>query len=164
MSRSAQDVLEFDKLRHLLRQRTTCAPGRRHLDKLQPGTDRGALESEFDFVREAGAWLRMGRELGFGALADPTRRAILERLLRGDASVGELAEPFRMTTRAVSKHIAVLEAAGLVTRARDAQRRPSRIRVDPLITVDEWLQLYRQRWTGRFQQLGKRLREQQGKD
>jgi DNA-binding transcriptional ArsR family regulator len=102
--------------------------------------------------------------LTFGALADPTRRAILERLLRGDASVGELAEPFRMTTRAVSKHIAVLEAAGLVTRARDAQRRPSRIRVDPLITVDEWLQLYRQRWTGRFQQLGKRLREQQGKD
>ena len=102
--------------------------------------------------------------LTFGALADPTRRAILERLLRGDASVGELAQPFRMTTRAVSKHIAVLEAAGLVTRARDAQRRPSRIRVDPLVRVDEWLQLYRQRWTGRFQRLGKRLREQQGKD
>jgi DNA-binding transcriptional ArsR family regulator len=101
--------------------------------------------------------------LTFGALADPTRRAILERLLRGDASVGELAQPFRMTTRAVSKHIAVLEAAGLVTRARDAQRRPSRIRVEPLVRVDEWLQLYRQRWMGRFQQLGKRLREQQGK-
>jgi DNA-binding transcriptional ArsR family regulator len=102
--------------------------------------------------------------LTFGALADPTRRAILERLLRSDASVGELARPFRMTTRAVSKHVAVLEAAGLVTRARDAQRRPSRIRVDPLIRVDEWLQVYRQRWTGRFQRLGKRLREQQGKD
>lgn len=102
--------------------------------------------------------------LAFGALADPTRRAILERLLTGDASVGELAQPFRMTTRAVSKHIAVLEAAGLVTRARDAQRRPSRIRVEPLVKVDEWLQLYRRLWTGRFQQLGKRLREQQGKD
>jgi DNA-binding transcriptional ArsR family regulator len=102
--------------------------------------------------------------LTFGALADPTRRAILERLLSGDASVGELAQPFRMTTRAVSKHIAVLEAAGLVTRARDAQRRPSRIRVDPLLRVDEWLQLYRQRWTGRFRRLGKSLREQQGKD
>src|SRR6185312_9539208 len=100
----------------------------------------------------------------FGALADPTRRAILERLMTGDASVGELAQPFRMTTRAVSKHIAVLEAAGLVTRARDAQRRPSRIRVEPLVKVDEWLQLYRRLWTGRFQQLGKRLREQQGKD
>ena len=102
--------------------------------------------------------------LTFGALADPTRRAILKRLLTGDASVGELAQPFRMTTRAVSKHIAVLEAAGLVTRARDAQRRPSRIRVDPLVKVDKWLQLYRRQWTGRFQQLGKRLREQQGKD
>jgi DNA-binding transcriptional ArsR family regulator len=102
--------------------------------------------------------------LTFGALADPTRRAILKRLLTGDASVGELAQPFRMTTRAVSKHIAVLEAAGLVTRARDAQRRPSRIRVEPLVKVDEWLQLYRRLWTRRFQQLGKRLREQQGKD
>jgi len=102
--------------------------------------------------------------LTFGALADPTRRAILERLLSGDASVGELAQPFRMTTRAVSKHLAVLEAAGLVTRARDAQRRPSRIRLDPLVGVDEWLQLYRQQWTGRFQRLGKRLREQQARD
>lgn len=102
--------------------------------------------------------------LTFGALADPTRRAILERLLTSEASVGELAHPFRMTTRAVSKHIAVLEAAGLVTRARDAQRRPSRIRIAPLVEVDEWLQLYRRRWTGRFQQLGKRLREQQGQD
>jgi DNA-binding transcriptional ArsR family regulator len=102
--------------------------------------------------------------LTFGALADPTRRAILKRLLLGDASVGELARPFRMTSRAVSKHIAVLEAAGLVTRARDAQRRPSRIRLEPLVRVDEWLQLYRQRWAGRFQRLGTRLREQQGKD
>src|SRR5579863_6242828 len=101
--------------------------------------------------------------LTFGALADPTRRAILERLLTGDASVGELAQPFRMTTRAVSKHIAVLEAAGLVTRARDAQRRPSRIRVEPLAEVDEWLEAYRSLWAGRFQRLGDRLHEQQAK-
>src|SRR5438132_830974 len=99
----------------------------------------------------------------FGALADPTRRAILERLLAGEASVGELAEPFRMTTRAVSKHIAVLEAAGLVTRARDAQRRPSRIRAEPLAEMDEWLQAYRSLWVGRFQRLGERLKEQQRK-
>lgn len=99
----------------------------------------------------------------FGALADPTRRAILERLMSGEAAVGELAEPFRMTTRAVSKHIAVLEAAGLVTRARDAQRRPSRIRAEPLAEIDEWLQAYRSLWAGRFQRLGERLHEQQAK-
>jgi DNA-binding transcriptional ArsR family regulator len=99
----------------------------------------------------------------FGALADPTRRAILEHLMEGEASVGELAEPFRMTTRAVSKHIAVLEAAGLVTRARDAQRRPSRIRVEPLAEIEEYLQFYRSLWAGRFQRLGERLQEQRGK-
>lgn len=99
----------------------------------------------------------------FGALADPTRRAILQRLLAGEASVGELAEPFRMTARAVSKHIAVLEAAGLVTRTRDAQRRPSRIRAEPLAEMDEWLQVYRSLWMGRFQRLDERLKEQQRK-
>jgi DNA-binding transcriptional ArsR family regulator len=99
----------------------------------------------------------------FGALADPTRRALLERLLSGESSVAELAEPFRMTTRAVSKHIAVLEAAGLVTRTRDAQRRPSRIRAEPLAEVDEWLQAYRSLWAGRFRRLGERLQEQQAK-
>jgi DNA mismatch repair protein MutS2 len=78
MSRSAQDVLEFDKLRQLLRQRSTCAPGRRHLDELQPRTDRAALVGQFAMIREAGEWLRMGRELGFGALSDPI--AWLERL------------------------------------------------------------------------------------
>lgn len=99
----------------------------------------------------------------FGALADPTRRAILERLMSGEAPVGELAEPFRMTIRAVSKHIAVLEAAGLVTRTRDAQRRPSRIRAAPLAEVDEWLQDYRSLWAGRFQRLGESLQAQQPK-
>ncbi|GGO69290.1 ArsR/SmtB family transcription factor [Nonomuraea cavernae] len=93
----------------------------------------------------------------FAALADPTRRAILARLLDGDASVTELAEPFAMTPRAVSKHIAVLESAGLVTRARDAQRRPSRIRVEPLVDVDAWLDSYRQVWQDRFDRLDERL-------
>jgi DNA-binding transcriptional ArsR family regulator len=99
----------------------------------------------------------------FAALADPTRRAILERLLRGEASVAELAEPFHMTTRAVSKHIGVLEAAGLVTRGRDAQRRPSRIRVEPLADVDAWLDDYRRLWHGRFRRLNEQLVKLQGK-
>jgi DNA-binding transcriptional ArsR family regulator len=101
--------------------------------------------------------------LTFNALADPTRRAILHRLLKGQASVGELAEPFDMSTRAISKHIAVLEAAGLVTRARDAQRRPSRIRAQPLVEIDEWLKVYRCLWVDRFQRLGEVVREQRGK-
>jgi DNA mismatch repair protein MutS2 len=71
MSRSAQDVLEFDKLRELLRQRTTCAPGQRHIDALAPSTDRAALDSSFSLIREAREWLRSGRDLGFGGLADP---------------------------------------------------------------------------------------------
>ncbi|MDH2425350.1 metalloregulator ArsR/SmtB family transcription factor [Sphaerisporangium sp. TRM90804] len=100
----------------------------------------------------------------FAALADPTRRAILARLRNGDASVAELAEPFAMTPRAVSKHIAVLEAAGLVTRGRDAQRRPSRLRVQPLADIDEWLDSYRRLWQERFDRLDgrlARLREQE---
>jgi DNA-binding transcriptional ArsR family regulator len=101
--------------------------------------------------------------LTFNALADPKRRAILHRLLKGEASVGELAEPFDMSTRAISKHIAVLEAAGLVTRARDAQRRPSRIRAESLAEVDEWLKVYGCLWVDRFQRLGEVVREQRGK-
>ena len=101
--------------------------------------------------------------LTFNALADPTRRAILHRLLKGQASVGELAEPFDMSTRAISKHIAVLEAAGLVKRTRDAQRRPSRIRAQPLVEIDEWLKVYRCLWVDRFQRLGEVVREQRGK-
>jgi DNA-binding transcriptional ArsR family regulator len=93
----------------------------------------------------------------FAALADPTRRAILARLALGEASVAELAEPFDMTSRAVSSHIAVLEAAGLVTRSRDAQRRPSRIRVEPLAEIDGWLDGYRRLWTQRFDKLERRL-------
>jgi DNA-binding transcriptional ArsR family regulator len=96
----------------------------------------------------------------FAALADPTRRAILARLLTHDASVVELAKPFHMTTRAVSKHIGVLEAAGLVTRSRDAQRRPSRIRMEPLADIDAWLQTYRRLWKGRFDRLHTHLASQ----
>src|SRR5256884_4371753 len=78
MSRTAQDVLEFDKLRQLLRLRTTCAPGRRAVDELQPVTERAVLESVFALIREAAEWLRAGRELGFGALSDP--QGWLERI------------------------------------------------------------------------------------
>ena len=87
MSRSAQDVLEFDKLRELLRQRTTCAPGHRHIDALAPATDRAPLESAFALIREAREWLRSGRELGFGGLADP--QTWLERI----EGVGAALEP-----------------------------------------------------------------------
>ena len=87
MSRSAQDVLEFDKLRELLRQRTTCAPGHRHIDALAPTTDRAALDSHFALIREAREWLRSGRELGFGGLADP--HAWLDRI----EGVGTVLEP-----------------------------------------------------------------------
>ena len=93
----------------------------------------------------------------FAALADPTRRAILARLRSGEASVAELAEPFSMTPRAISKHIKVLETAGLVTRGRDAQRRPSRIRAEPLADIDAWLDDYRRLWTGRFDRMARRL-------
>jgi DNA-binding transcriptional ArsR family regulator len=93
----------------------------------------------------------------FAALADRTRRAILARLREGAASIGELAEPFDLTPRAISKHVAVLEAAGLVTRERDAQRRPSRLSAEPLIRVDEWLEMYRPVWKGRFARLHQQL-------
>jgi len=87
MSRSAQDVLEFDKLRELLRQRTTCAPGRRHIDALAPTNHRAALDAHFALIREAREWLRSGRELGFGGLADP--QSWLDRL----EGVGTVLEP-----------------------------------------------------------------------
>jgi DNA-binding transcriptional ArsR family regulator len=93
----------------------------------------------------------------FDALSDRTRRAILARLRDGEASVAELAEPFDITVRAVSRHVAVLEAAGLVARSRDAQRRPSRIEPRFLQSIDQWLGDYRSLWSSRFDQLGKRL-------
>jgi len=89
----------------------------------------------------------------FAALADPTRRAILARLASGEASVTELAEPFAMSQPAISKHLKVLERAGLITRGRDAQRRPCRIEARPLAEANEWLEPYRQFWESNFQRL-----------
>jgi DNA-binding transcriptional ArsR family regulator len=89
----------------------------------------------------------------FAALADPTRRAILARLASGEASVMELAEPFAMSQPAISKHLKVLERAGLISRGRDAQRRPRRLEAKPLAEATEWLESYRQFWEARFQQL-----------
>lgn len=103
----------------------------------------------------------MNLDATFAALADPTRRALLARLRHGEASVAELAAPFDITSRAISKHIAVLEAAGLVVRSRDAQRRPTRIRLEPLVEVDRWLHQYRQLWNDRFDRLTEQLTKQQ---
>lgn len=89
----------------------------------------------------------------FAALADPTRRAILGRLARGDATVNELAAPFRISLPAVSKHLKVLERAGLITRSREAQSRPCRLRAAPLKDVDEWVEHYRQFWEESFDRL-----------
>ena len=100
-------------------------------------------------------------DLTFGALSDATRRAILARLLQGEASVTELAAPFALTSRAISKHIAVLEAAGLVARRSDAQRRLSVIQAQPLAQIDLWLDRYRVLWNDRFDRLQSRL-EQHG--
>ena len=89
----------------------------------------------------------------FAALADPTRRAIIARLASGDASVTQLAEPFNMTQPAISKHLKVLERAGLISRARDAQRRPSRLDPRPLALASQWLESYRQFWEASFSRL-----------
>ena len=93
----------------------------------------------------------------FAALADPTRRAILERLSDGEATVNELAAPFPISMQAVSKHLHVLERAGLIERGRAAQRRPSRLRAAPLKDATDWLQTYRTLWAGSFDRLGERL-------
>jgi DNA-binding transcriptional ArsR family regulator len=92
-------------------------------------------------------------DLTFAALADPTRRAILARLAQGDASVLELGEPFEMSQPAISKHLKVLERAGLVSRGRDAQRRPRRLEAKPLAEATAWLERYRQIWERRFEKL-----------
>jgi DNA-binding transcriptional ArsR family regulator len=94
----------------------------------------------------------------FAALADPTRRAILARLAAGEASVTELAEPFAISLPAVSKHVKVLERAGLITRGRSAQRRPCRLAAAPLEDAAEWLEHYRQFWEGSFDRLDRHLR------
>ena len=94
----------------------------------------------------------------FAALADPTRRAILSRLAEGEATVNELAEPFPISVQAVSKHLKVLERAGLITRGRTAQLRPSRLQGAPLGDAAAWLEEYRRFWEGGFDRLEQRLR------
>ena len=103
----------------------------------------------------------------FAALADPTRRAILARLMAGEASVTELAEPFTISLPAVSKHLKVLEQAGLIARGREAQWRPCRLEADPLKEVADWVEGYRRFWEQsqeRYDRLDDYLREAQGKE
>jgi DNA-binding transcriptional ArsR family regulator len=97
----------------------------------------------------------------FAALADPTRRAILARLATGDAAVGELADPFDMSLPAISKHLKVLERAGLITRSRDAQWRPCRLRPAPLKDATAWIERHREIWERRLDRLDSYLQELQ---
>jgi DNA-binding transcriptional ArsR family regulator len=99
----------------------------------------------------------------FAALADPTRRAILARLTAGEVSVMELAEPFAMTQPSISKHLKVLEGAGLISRGRDAQRRPCRLEAKPLAEATGWLENYRAFWEANFKRLDALLEELQAK-
>jgi DNA-binding transcriptional ArsR family regulator len=110
---------------------------------------------------------RMGPDLldaTFAALADPTRRAILARLASGQATVTELAAPFAMSQPAISKHLKVLERAGLVSRGRDAQRRPCRLEARPLKAATDWLQNYRSYWEESYQRLDALLDELKAKE
>ena len=100
----------------------------------------------------------------FAALADPTRRAILAKLASGDASVTELAEPFDMSLPAVSKHLKVLERAGLIARGREAQWRPCRLQPAPLKEASDWIDRYRRTWAERFDRLDDYLQELQAKE
>jgi len=99
--------------------------------------------------------------LTFAALADPTRRAILARLVKGEATVNELADPFPVSLPAISRHLKVLERAGLISRDRDAQFRPSRIRAEPLQEVNAWMDSYRAIWEGRMDRLDEHLKDLQ---
>jgi DNA-binding transcriptional ArsR family regulator len=100
----------------------------------------------------------------FAALADPTRRAILARLSLGEISVTELAEPFEMSLPAVTKHLKVLEKAGLITRGRHAQWRPCRLKAAPLRDVSDWVEQYRRHWEERLDRLGEYLKELQAQE
>jgi DNA-binding transcriptional ArsR family regulator len=100
----------------------------------------------------------------FAALADPTRRAILARLAGGETTVNELAAPIRMTLPGVSKHLKVLERAGLIERGREAQRRPCRLRPERLKEADDWLERYRQFWEARLDRLDAYLKEMQAQE
>jgi DNA-binding transcriptional ArsR family regulator len=100
----------------------------------------------------------------FSALADPTRRAILSRLARGEATVTELAEPFDVSMPGISKHLKVLERAGLITRGRNAQWRPCRLKAEPLRDVADWVEHYRRFWEESFDRLDDYLKQLQAKE
>ena len=100
----------------------------------------------------------------FAALADPTRRAILARLAKGEATVTELAEPFTVSLPAISKHLKVLERAGLIERGREAQWRPCRLQAEPLREADDWIEQYRRHWEESFDRLDEYLRQLQQKE
>jgi DNA-binding transcriptional ArsR family regulator len=100
----------------------------------------------------------------FAALADPTRRAILARLASGEAPVTELAKPFAISQPAISRHLKVLENAGLISRGRDAQRRPRRLETKPLAEISGWLERYRELWESSFQRLDALLEEMKAKE
>ena len=102
--------------------------------------------------------------LAFGALADPTRRAILARLASGEADVSELMKPFALSQPTISKHLNVLERAGLVTRGRDAQRRPRTLVAAPLKDIDDWMEPFRRFWEQKFASLDSYLKEMQKKE
>jgi DNA-binding transcriptional ArsR family regulator len=103
-------------------------------------------------------------DLTFAALGDPTRRAIVERLAAGEATVLELAEPFRISLPAISRHLKVLERAGLISRGRDAQRRPCRLRQEAIQEVSAWAEHTRRAWEERFDRLDEYLREIQAEE
>ena len=103
-------------------------------------------------------------DMTFAALADSTRRAILARLASGEASVTELAKPFAISQPAISKHLKVLERAGLISRGQDAQRRPRKLNARPLAAATEWLESYRQFWEGSFERLDTLLDEMKTKE
>jgi DNA-binding transcriptional ArsR family regulator len=103
-------------------------------------------------------------DAAFAALADPTRRAILARLALGESTVNELAEPFDMSLPGISKHLKVLENAGLITRSREAQRRPAKLEPETLKAVSEWVETYRRLWEQRFDRLDDYLKDLQNKE
>jgi DNA-binding transcriptional ArsR family regulator len=105
-----------------------------------------------------------GLDATFAALADPTRRAILARLAEGEASVMDLSQPFAMTQPAISKHLKVLERAGLISRGRDAQRRPRRLEARPLRSASQWLERYREFWEKQFSRLDSLLHDLQANE
>jgi len=125
------------------------------------GIDRPAV-LKYHLVMELNGYSQAAQnrlDATFAALADPTRRAILARLASGEASVTELAKPFAMTQPAISKHLRVLERAGLISRDRDAQRRPSRLVAMPLAEANAWLEQYRKFWEASFGRLDDLLDE-----